>query len=90
MLRSFVISTARFAIFACVLTLSQQGLITTDKIYMFMRDSLKKSESEGSKPSFYRPSTNSYEGVYGLHHQLGYLATHIEQALRQRALLQER
>ena len=61
---------------SCVLTLSQQGLITTEKIYMVMRARFKKSESEGPKTVFYRPSTNCYEGIYGLQHQLGYLATH--------------
>ena len=59
----------------CVLTVSQQGFITTDKIYMVMRESIQKSESEGSKPGLYRPSTNCYEEVSGLQHQLCYLAT---------------
>ena len=46
-----------------------------------MRGSFKKAKVMKAllEPGFYRPSTNCYEGVYGLQHQLGYLATHYRQ-----------
>ena len=77
-----------FPCFGCALT-SQQGFIITDKIYIVMREPSKKAKVKALSQAFTGHQQTALKEFMVFNTILVILQHIIEQALRQRALLQE-